>query len=56
MPFGRPKHRWEGSIKMYHKEIGWESVGWVHLANDRDQWWAVVSTVMSLQVPKKWHN
>jgi hypothetical protein len=27
-------------------EIGWEELGWVHFAEDRDQQWAVVNTVM----------
>jgi hypothetical protein len=33
------------------KEIGWESVDWIHLAQDRDKWRAVVNTVMSIHVP-----
>jgi hypothetical protein len=28
-----------------------EVVDWIHLAQYRDQWWAVVNTVMNLQVP-----
>jgi hypothetical protein len=32
-------------------EIGWEVVDWIHLAQERDQWRAVVNTVMNLQVP-----
>jgi hypothetical protein len=32
-------------------EIGWEGVDWTHLAQDRDQWRAVVNTVMNLGVP-----
>jgi hypothetical protein len=35
---------------MYLKEIGWESVDWIHLAQDRDQWQALVNMVTSLQV------
>jgi len=31
------------------REIGCESVDWMHLTQDRDQWWAVVNMVMNLQ-------
>jgi hypothetical protein len=34
---GRPGHRWRNNIKMNIKEIGWESMDWIHLAQDRDQ-------------------
>jgi hypothetical protein len=40
--------RWENNIKMNLKEIGWEDVHWVHLAQDRAQWHALVNTVMQL--------
>jgi hypothetical protein len=50
-PVGRPKYRWEDDIRMDIREVGWEGVDWIHLAQDRDQWWAVVKTVMNLQVP-----
>jgi hypothetical protein len=33
------------------REIGWDDVDWIDLAQDRDQWRALVSTVMNLQVP-----
>jgi hypothetical protein len=33
------------------REIGWEDVEWIHLTLGRDQWWAVVNTVMNLQFP-----
>jgi hypothetical protein len=32
-------------------EIGLESVDWIHLAQDKDWWQALVNTVMNLQVP-----
>jgi hypothetical protein len=35
-PLGRPRRRWENNIKMDQREIGWESVNWMHLAQDRD--------------------
>jgi hypothetical protein len=37
-PCRRPRHRWEGNIKMDLRDIGWEGVDWIHLAQDRDQW------------------
>jgi hypothetical protein len=46
-PLGRPKRRWVHNIKMYLREIGWGSMGWIDLAQDRDQWWALVNTVMN---------
>jgi hypothetical protein len=35
------------------REIEWEGVDWTHLAQDRDQWQALVNTVMNLRVPYK---
>jgi hypothetical protein len=32
------------------KEIAWKGVDWIHLAQDRCHWWAVVNTVMNLLV------
>jgi hypothetical protein len=47
---GRPRCRWENGIRMDLREIGWGSVDWIQLAQDRDWWWALVNTVMNLQV------
>jgi hypothetical protein len=44
-PLGRPRHRWEDNIKMDLKEMGWEGVDWLHVAEDRDQWWALVNMI-----------
>jgi hypothetical protein len=41
---GRLRRRWECNIKISHKEIGYESVVWIRLAQDRDQWRTVVKT------------
>jgi hypothetical protein len=49
-PLGRPRHRWE-DIRMNLREIGWEGVDWMHLTQDRDQWWALVNMVMNFQDP-----
>jgi hypothetical protein len=47
---GRLRHRWENGIIMDLREIGWGSVDWIQLAQDRDRWRAVVYTVMNLRV------
>ena len=51
-PLGRPRHRWEDNIKMDLKEVGRGCGDWMELAQDRDRWRALVSTVMNLRVPK----
>jgi len=33
------------------REIRWEGVDWMHLVQDRYQWWVLVYKVMNLQVP-----
>jgi hypothetical protein len=38
------------------REIGWEGVDWMHWAQDRNQWWPLVNTVMNLRVPEKAGN
>jgi hypothetical protein len=32
--------------------MGWGGVGWIELIQDKDQWWALVNTVMNLWVSK----
>jgi hypothetical protein len=49
---GRPRHKWEDNIKLDLENIGWDVMGWIALAQDRDQWRAVVNTVMNLRVPQ----
>jgi hypothetical protein len=49
-PQGRRRRRWVDNIKIYLREIGWDVVDWIDLAQDRDQWRALVNTVMSLRV------
>jgi hypothetical protein len=44
---GRPRRRWEGNIRMDLRGIGWGGVDWIHLDRNRDQWWALVNTVMN---------
>jgi hypothetical protein len=51
-PLGRPRRSiWEDNIKMYLREIGFGDVEWIHLAQDRDSWRALVNTVMNPRVP-----
>ena len=51
-PLGRPRRRWEDNIKMYLQEVGGGCEDWMELAQDRDRWRALVSTVMNLRVLK----
>ena len=51
-PLGRPRRRWEDNIKMDLHEVGGGCGDWMDLAQDRDKWRALVSTVMNLRVPK----
>jgi hypothetical protein len=50
-PLGRPKRRWGDNIMMGIREIGWGFMDWIGLAVDRNQWKALVNTVMKLRVP-----
>jgi hypothetical protein len=50
-PLGRPRRRWVENIKIDFREIGWDGRNWIDLAQDRDQWRALVNTVMNLRVP-----
>jgi hypothetical protein len=50
-PLGRPRRAWANNIKMYLREIGCDSIEWIDLAQDRDQWRALVNAVMNLRVP-----
>jgi hypothetical protein len=50
-PLERPRHRWEDNIKLDPREIGWGGRDWIDVAQDMDQWRALVNTVMNLRVP-----
>jgi hypothetical protein len=47
---GRYRCRWEDTIKIDLKEMGWEGVDWTYLAQDRVQWLALVNMVKTLRV------
>jgi hypothetical protein len=49
-PLVKPMHRWEGNVKWNLKKYG---VDWIHMAQDRDQWWTFVDMGMNLRVPQK---
>ena len=44
---GRPRRKWEDNIKMALREVGGGCGDWMELAQDRDRWGALVSTVMN---------
>jgi hypothetical protein len=50
-PLGRPRRRWDDSIKMDHWETGFGDMDWIRWAQDWDTWRALVNTVMNLRVP-----
>jgi hypothetical protein len=49
-PLGRPRRRWVDNIKLDLREIGWDGMDWIDLAQDRDQWRALVNTVTNFRV------
>jgi hypothetical protein len=49
-PLGRPRRRWEDNIEMEFQEVGGGRGDWMELAQDRDGWRALVSTVKNLRV------
>jgi hypothetical protein len=50
-PLGRPRRRWVDNIKIDLREVGLDGMDWINMAQDRDQWRAVVNMVMNLRVP-----
>jgi hypothetical protein len=50
-PLGRPRRRWVNNIGIYVGEVGWGDVDWIDLAQDRDRWRALVTSVFNLRVP-----
>ena len=51
---GRPRRRWEDNIKTDLQEVGRGCGSWMELAQDRERWRTLVSTVRNLRVPKMW--
>ena len=50
-PLGRPRRRWVDNIRMDLQEVGCGYMDWIGMAQDRDRWRTLVSTVMNLRVP-----
>jgi hypothetical protein len=50
-PVGRHRLRWMDNIEMDLGEIGWSSVDFIGLTQDRDKWSALVNAIMNLWVP-----
>jgi hypothetical protein len=48
---GRSRRKWVDNIKMDLREIGCDGMDWIDVAQDRDQWRALVNTAMNLRVP-----
>ena len=48
---GRPRRRWEDKIRMDLQEVGLGYEDWIGLAQVRERWRALVSTVRNLRVP-----
>ena len=51
IPLGRPRRRWEDSVKMVLQEVGCGNMDWIDLAQYKDRWRAVVNAVMNPRVP-----
>jgi hypothetical protein len=51
-PVRRPRHTWEDNITIDLEEVGGGCGGCMELAQDRERWRALVSTVRNLRVPK----
>jgi hypothetical protein len=50
-PLKRPRRTWVDNIKMDLREIGWDGLVWIDVAQASDQWRALVNTVLNLRVP-----
>jgi hypothetical protein len=50
-PRGRPRRKWVDNIKINLREIGWDGLYWIDLAQGRNQWRALVNAVINFRVP-----
>jgi uncharacterized protein YebE (UPF0316 family) len=51
-PLGRSRRRWEDNVRVDLREMGWGVMDWIHLAQERDYWRALLNTVMKRQFHK----
>jgi hypothetical protein len=49
-PLRRPRRKWVENIKMDLRDVGWGGMDWIDLVQDKNQWTALVNTVMNLRV------
>jgi hypothetical protein len=47
---------WKKIFKSILKEVGWEGMDWIDLAQERDRWWALLNLVGNLRVPQNVGN
>jgi hypothetical protein len=50
---GGSERRWKNNIRTNLRERRWEVMDWMHLAQDKDQWQALVNTVIKLKFHKR---
>jgi hypothetical protein len=50
-PLVRPRRMWADNIKLDLREIEWDSVDWIDMAQDRDKWRALENTVLNIRIP-----
>jgi hypothetical protein len=48
---GRQRRRWAANIKLDLRETGWDGMDWIDMAQNRDQWRALVNTLLNLWIP-----
>ena len=49
-PLGRPRRRWEDNMKRDLQEVGCRGINWIELAQERDNWRAIVNAVTNIRV------